>query len=156
MFEWIQSLPKEFLVVFTAALPVLELRGAIPLGVSFGFSLGKVYFLSLLGNLLPVLPLLVFFKYFFHKLEKVSFIGKFFSWWFRRVENKSKIVQRWGFWGLIIFVAIPLPVTGAWTGTVAATMCELKIRKGFLAILLGVALAGIIVSLAVKGVLSLY
>jgi len=148
----------ELKVVGVAALPIFELRGAIPLGVKLlGMSaIGKVYFLSLLGNLIPVLPLLLFFKYFFHHLENIKFIGRFFKWWFRRVEKRSKLIERWGFWGLVLFVAIPLPVTGAWTGTAAATLFEIKVKRAFLAISLGVAIAGAIVSLVVTGVVQLW
>jgi uncharacterized membrane protein len=97
--------------------------------------------------MLPVLPLLFFLKYFFHRLQKIRFVGKFFSWWFSRVERKSKIVEKWGFWGLAFFVALPLPVTGAWTGVVAATLFKLPIKKAFLAIFIGISIAGIIMSL---------
>lgn len=146
---------KQLTVVLVASLPIFELRLAIPLGViKFHLPMFQVYLLSLLGNMLPVIPLLLFFKYFVHKLEKVKFFGKFFKWWFRRVEKRSKLVDRWGFWGLILFVAVPLPITGAWTGTAAATLFEIKPKKAFLAIFIGVAIAGIIVSfvsLAVSG-----
>lgn len=148
--NWILNLSNEAKVIGMAALPVFELRGAIPLGASLGLSLGRVYFLSLLGNLIPVLPLLLFFKYFFHHLQNIKFVGKFFKWWFSRVEKKSKLVERWGFWGLVLFVAIPMPVTGAWTGTVAATLFELPVRRAFLAILIGVIIAGIVMSLLVN------
>ncbi|MFH1504093.1 MAG: small multi-drug export protein [Candidatus Omnitrophota bacterium] len=147
---------KEIAVMLIAALPIFELRLAIPLGMmKFGLPALKVYFLSLLGNMLPVLPLLLFLKYSFHKLENIKFLGKFFKWWFKRVEKKSKIVEKWGFWGLILFVAIPLPVTGAWTGTAAATLFKIRIRKAFLAILIGVAIAGIIVISLVNGAVKL-
>lgn len=145
----------ELKVVGVAALPILELRGAIPLGFSLGIPLGHLYLWALLGNLIPVLPLLLFFKYFFHHLENIKFIGKFFKWWFRRVERKTKLIERWGFWGLVLFVAIPLPVTGAWTGTAAATLFEVRIKRAFLAIFLGIAIAGVIVSLVVSGVVQL-
>jgi len=155
---WIAALPAEIKIVGVAALPIFELRGAIPIGCNIlGMSaIGKVYFLSVLGNLLPVLPLLLFFKYFYHHLENIKFIGKFFKWWFRRVEKKSKLIQHWGFWGLVLFVAIPLPVTGAWTGTVAANLFEIKVKRAFLAILFGVIIAGVIVSLVVSGVVQLW
>lgn len=145
----------ELKVVGVAALPILELRGAIPLGFSLGIPLGRLYLWALLGNLIPVLPLLLFFKYFFHHLENIKFIGKFFKWWFRRVERKTKLIERWGFWGLVLFVAIPLPVTGAWTGAAAATLLEVRIKRAFLAIFLGIAIAGVIVSLVVSGVVQL-
>ncbi len=139
---------KEIATIFIAALPILELRAAIPVGIiKFHLSIPKVYLLSLLGNLLPVIPLLFFFKYFFHKLKNIKLIGKFFKWWFESVKRRSKIVERWGFWGLVLFVSIPLPITGAWTGTVAATLFDIKIRKAFLAITIGVLLAGVIVTL---------
>jgi len=139
---------KEACTALVATLPIFELRLAIPLGVlKFNLPLIKVYFLALGGNLLPVLPLLLFFKYFFHKLEKIKFIGKLFGWWFKSVHKRSKVVRKWGFWGLILFVAIPLPVTGAWTGTIAATLVEMRTRKAFVAIAIGVAIAGIIMSI---------
>ena len=139
---------KEVVIILVATLPVFELRLAVPLGIiKYNLPPAQVYILSLLGNLIPVIPLLLFYKYFFHKLEHIKFVGKFFRWWFRRVERKSKIVERWGFWGLAIFVSIPLPVTGAWTGTVAATLVEMRIRKAFLAIAIGVAIAGIIMTI---------
>ncbi|MCK4912245.1 MAG: small multi-drug export protein [Candidatus Omnitrophica bacterium] len=156
--SWIVALPDEIKIAGVAALPIFELRGAIPIGCNIlGISaIGKVYFLSILGNLVPVLPLLLFFKYFFHHLENIKFIGKFFKWWFCRVEKKSKLIERWGFWGLVLFVAIPLPVTGAWTGTVAANLFEIKVKRAFLAILLGVVIAGVIVSLIVSGIVQLW
>jgi len=150
-------LSKKGVIVLTAALPVFELRLAIPLGViKFDLPWPEVYFLALLGNLIPVIPLLIFFRFFFHELENIKFFGKFFKWWFGRIHRNSKLVEKWGFWGLILFVCIPLPVTGAWTGTVAATLFEIKIKKAFLAIAIGVAIAGLIVSSIVGGFRSFY
>ena len=144
-------------IVLAASLPIFELRLAIPLGViKFHLPVLQVYFLSLLGNMLPVIPLLLFFKCFFHKLETVKFFGKFFKWWFGRVEKKSKLVEHWGFWGLILFVAVPLPITGAWTGTAAATLFEIRPKKAFLAIFIGVAIAGVIVSFVSSAVNGMF
>ena len=154
--EWILALPKEWAVVVVAMLPVFELRGSIPLGVSFHLPLIKVYLFSLLGNMIPVIPLLLFYRFFFHKLADLKFIGRFFRWWFARVERRSEAVRKWGFWGLVLFVSIPLPVTGAWTGTVAATLVDMNLKKAFWAILLGVCIAGCIVSLVVTGVIELW
>lgn len=146
----------ELLIFFTGMLPVSELRGAIPLGLKMGVSFPQVFILAFLGNIIPVLPLLFLFKYFFHRLKGVKIVGDFLRWWFRNVERRSKIVKRWGFWGLVFFVSLPLPVTGAWTGTVAATLFELKTKRAFLAILLGVFIAGLIVSLVSSGVIKLF
>ncbi|MFH1768264.1 MAG: small multi-drug export protein [Candidatus Omnitrophota bacterium] len=113
-------------------------------------------FFSLIGNILPVIPLLFIFKHFFHKLEGTKVIGGFFKWWFGSVSRRSRVVDKWGFWGLVLFVAIPLPVTGAWTGTVAATLFNFEMKKGFIAISLGVIIAGIIVTLASLGIGSFW
>lgn len=135
-------------VIAVATLPIFELRLAIPLGLFvFHLPLVTVFILSLIGNIIPILPLLLFYKYFFHRLQRLRYIGKFFSWWFKHVEHKSKSIERWGFWGLVIFVAIPLPGTGAWTGVLAATLYKMDIKKAFLANALGVIFAGIIVSI---------
>jgi len=148
---------KELTIVLVAMLPILELRGAIPLGIlgedvrlfgihGFGMHPLKVYMLALLGNMIPVYWLLVFLKKFFHRLQTMRFVGKFFKWWFASVERRSGIIQRWGFWGLVCFVAIPLPVTGAWTGAAAATLLEIDTKKACIAIFLGVACAGFIMT----------
>ncbi len=141
-------LSKELSIVVIAMLPVFELRLAIPVAMLY-FKMGwcQAILLSLLGNIAVIVPLLLFFKYFFHRLEKVPFLGVVFQWWFRRVEKKSNIVRQWGFWGLVAFVAIPLPGTGAWTGAVAATLIEMSTKKAFFAIITGVIIAGIIITM---------
>ena len=146
IYNWILNLPEEVAVVIMGTLPVFELRLAIPVGI-IKFHLGavNVYFLSVLGNLLPVLPLLFFFKCFFHRLADIRVIGKFFEWWFKSVERRSEIIRKWGFWGLVCFVAIPLPVTGAWTGTAAAALFGMRTKRAFLAITIGVLISGVIV-----------
>ncbi len=134
-------------IIAVAMLPIFELRLAIPLGLFvFHLPLVTVFTLSIIGNCIPILPLLLFFKYFFQAIQSWRYIGKFFRWWFKHVEHKSKSIERWGFWGLVIFVGIPLPGTGAWTGVLAATLYKMEIKKAFLANALGVILAGIIVS----------
>ena len=139
---------KEMATIFIAALPILELRAAIPVGIiKFNLHFTRVFLLSVFGNLLPVMPLLLFLKYFFHKLQYIKFIGGFFKWWFASVQRRSGIIEKWGFWGLVCFVSIPLPVTGAWTGTAAATLFEINTKKAFLAISLGVIMAGIIMTI---------
>jgi len=148
IYNWISGLPKEAAVFLMATLPVFELRLAVPVGIiSFHLCPVKVYFLALLGNLMPVLPLLFLFKSFFHKLAKIRFIGPLFKWWFASVDKRSSLVKKWEFWGLVLFVAVPLPVTGAWTGSLAAVLADLEWKKSFLAICLGVMTAGILVSI---------
>ncbi|MCP4653176.1 MAG: small multi-drug export protein [Candidatus Omnitrophica bacterium] len=145
---------SKWLILLIAASPLVELRGAIPIGIAKGFNVWQVFGLALLGNTLPILPLLFFLKWAQKKLEAVKGIGKILRWWFDRVERKSKVVEKYGFWGLVLFVSIPLPGTGVWSGSVAATLLEFKTAKAFFAIFIGMAIAACLVTLASLGVFS--
>jgi len=140
---------NEFITFFTAALPLSELRGAIPLAIlKYGFSPYKAFIISALGNILPVLPLLV-------GLEKISeylshkfyWFNRFFSWLFERTREKHKDhFHYWGDLALFIFVAIPLPLVGAYSGVVAAFVFGIPLKRAFWSIVLGVLAAGLIVT----------
>ncbi|UCD15503.1 MAG: small multi-drug export protein [Candidatus Omnitrophota bacterium] len=147
---------NELLIFLVSASPVVELRGAIPIGIAKGLSLGKVFVFALAGNLLPIPLLLLFFRWVVTRLEHLRPIEKIFKWWFRRVEKKSKIVETYGFWGLVFFVSIPFPGTGAWTGSVAATLFNFRMKKAIVAISLGVLLAAIFVTLGSMGLVKLW
>jgi uncharacterized membrane protein len=136
---------KEIAVVIVAALPVSELRGALPLALTMGFSPYKAYCLSFLGNLIPVMPLLFLLQPVSNRLRHIKIFEKFFGWLFERTRKKATLVERFEALGLILFVAIPLPVTGAWTGCVAATLFKIRFRYAFLSIAAGVLIAGLIV-----------
>ena len=136
---------KEIAVVVLAALPIAELRGAIPLALAMGFSPTKAYILSFIGNLIPVIPLLFLLQPVANKLRHIKIFERFFNWLFERTRRKASLVEKFEVLGLILFVAIPLPITGAWTGCVAATLFKIRFRYALLAILLGVLIAGFIV-----------
>ncbi|MFH1093910.1 MAG: small multi-drug export protein [Candidatus Omnitrophota bacterium] len=158
MSEWflntLGDLPPQWLVVIVSAMPVSELRGAIPIGIMLGLAPIKVFVLAILGNLIPVVPLLYLLEPVSAKLRKFSCFKKFFDWLFERTRKKSKLIEKYELIGLIIFVAIPLPMTGAWTGCVAASMLKLDKKLSFFAVAAGVAVAAVIVSvltLSAKG-----
>jgi uncharacterized membrane protein len=143
---------KKVALILIAALPIFELRLSVPLGIiKFQLPPWEVFFLSILGNMLPVIPLLLFLRWAVVRLEHIKGIGKFLKWWFDRAEKKSKAVETYGFWGLVILVAIPLPGTGAWTGCAAATLFNFKLPKALLAIFLGVIIAGVIMVFGSNG-----
>lgn len=144
----------EVLTFLVAAAPVFELRGAIPLGLTQGLSLSKVLFLAIIGNLFVIMPLLYGLRLIAHRLEDISGIGKLLHWWFQRVGEKSYTVKKYGFWGLVFLVAIPLPGTGAWTGAACATLLNFEVKRAFYAISLGVLIAGVIVTLLSLGILT--
>ena len=145
------EMSERFITFFTAMLPILELRGAIPLGIlKLGLSAKEAYILSVIGNLIPVIPLLLFLESGSNFLKRYRWGDKFFTWLFAHTRRRSRLVEKYESLGLMLFVAIPLPITGAWTGSVAAFLFGIRFRYAFLAIILGVLLAGIIVLLATK------
>jgi len=139
------SFNKEIAVIVLGALPVSELRGAIPLALSMGFSPLKAYLLAFTGNLIPVVPLLFLLQPISDRLRHIKIFERFFNWLFERTRRKASLIEKFEALGLILFVAIPLPITGAWTGCVAATLFKIRFRYAFLSIVVGVILAGLIV-----------
>ena len=140
-----------------AMLPIAELRGAIPIALGvYDLSVPTSYFLSVVGNLIPVVFVLLWLEpvsVFLRKKSKA--FEKFFNWLFERTRKKfTKKYEKWGYFALILFVAIPLPVTGAWTGSIAAFLFGIPFKKAFPLIIVGVLIAGIVVTLASLGVLS--
>lgn len=152
------GLPKEAVVLIIAALPVSELRGAIPAALMFGFTPLKAYCIAFIGNVIPVIPLLFLLEPVSNWLRKFPVLKNFFEWLFERTKRKAGLVEKFEAIGLILFVAIPIPVTGAWTGCVAATLFKIRFRYAFPSICMGIALAGLIVisvAMAGKSLLSL-
>jgi len=147
-------LPDWLMTVVAAALPVSEVRGAIPLAIGmYGYAPWQAYLLSVLGNLLPVIPLLLFLGPVSDYLRRFSWGDRFFSWLFARTRRRYiQDHENFGLTALAIFVAIPLPMTGAWTGCAVAFLLGFRFWPAFAAISSGVMLAGIIVTAAVVGV----
>ena len=145
--HWLKGLPQEFVVMIVGALPISELRGAIPLGLYLGMPILKAFFWGVLGNIIFIAPALFLFEPISNFLRKFKIWSRFFEWLFERTKKNSDAIQKYEALGLVIFVAIPLPMTGAWSGVIAASLFKIKFRYAFLAIVLGVIAAGIIVSL---------
>ena len=145
--EWIFKLPKEYAVIMVGMLPIFELRGAIPLGFYLNLPIFKTFILAVIGNLIPVIPILFLLKPLSETLRRFFLFKKFFNWLFEHTQKKSEIIQKYEALGLAIFVAIPLPMTGAWTGAVAASLFKIKFKYAFWAITIGVLIAGILVTL---------
>ncbi len=147
--------PPRLATVFIAMLPIFELRGAIPYAFGRGLSWHEAYLFAVAGNFIPVIPILFL-------LERVSNIlmkrysswDRFFTWLFKRTRRKGKLIERFETLGLVLFVAIPLPVTGAWTGCVAAYLFKIPRKLAIPAIIGGILIAGAVVSLACLGVIS--
>ena len=141
------GIPQEAIIVIISALPVVELRLALPIAINvFHMAWYKAYCLAVIGNLLPV-PILLLFLDSLAKVVSRSEIGRrVVDWVFERTRRQGKNIERYERIGLTLFVAIPLPVTGAWTGSIAAFLLGLRFRYAFLSILVGVIIAGAIVT----------
>lgn len=141
------ELNRELIVLLVSMMPVFELRGAIPLAIlHFDMPVASAFFLSWVGNLIPVLPIIYFLEPIRRALSRIKVFDRFFRWLYARTYRRSKNVMRLGAIGLCLFVAIPLPVTGAWTGSVVAILFDIKPRYAFPSIILGVTIAGLVVT----------
>jgi len=151
----LQGIPPWVIVVIISALPILELRGGIPIAIfTLNMSWPEAIFFSILGNMLPVPFILWFLGPVSKFLSRWKIFDKFFQWLFARARRKSKAVERYEALGLILFVGIPLPVTGAYTGSIAAYLFGISFKRAMLFIFIGVLCASVIVSLASLGILG--
>lgn len=147
---------KIIITLFISMVPVIELRGAIPIATGMGLSPLIAIPLAIVGNLIPVPFIIVFIKKIFAWMRRVSpklngIVDKMEA---KAEKNKAKVLK-YAFWGLAIFVAIPLPGTGAWTGALVAAMLDMPLKKAFPSIVIGVLSAGIIISFVSYGAAAL-
>jgi uncharacterized membrane protein len=147
---------EEFLTFFIAMLPVSELRGAIPFGVHQGIVLWKVLLLSFFGNLLPVVPLSFLLNRIFNFLSRFEKGKKVTDWLVARTRSRSQVIAVYKTLGLIVFVGIPLPITGAWTGTLASIIFQLKFKYYITGVICGVIIASFVVTMLTLGVRTFF
>jgi len=149
MIEYLINLgiAKELIVVIISALPVVELRGALPVAINvFHMPWYWAFCLAVFGNMLPVPILLMFFESLAKIVSKVEIGRKLVDWVFRHTRRHEKMIQKYEWLGLMLFVAIPLPMTGAWTGAIIAFILGMRFTYALLSILCGVIIAGAIVT----------
>ncbi len=135
-------------------IPVLELRAAIPFGVSQGLSALDAFFASLVGNMLPVPFIILFIQRAFACLRTNPRWGLVIDRLEKKAHLKGRLVTKYRLWGLCLLVAIPLPGTGAWTGALVASVLGMRLKDALIAIFLGVLLAGAIVLFATYGFMT--
>lgn len=151
----LRDLPPELTTFLIATLPVSELRGAIPVGIGAGgLSWPVAYISAVLGNFLPVPFLLLGLEPVSRWLRRWPIWERFFTWLFERTRRRGVMVERYEALGLMLFVSIPLPITGAWTGCAAAFVFGIRHRLAFPAVLAGILLSGTVVTLATMGVIG--
>lgn len=146
---------KNILYIFLCSMvPIIELRGAIPMGAALDIPFYINYIISVVGNMLPVPFILLFIRHILHWMKKIPKLDKIAAWIENKAEKNKAKVLKYATFGLYIFVAIPLPGTGAWTGALVASMLDMRMKRSIPAILLGVMTAGVIMSLASYGAIG--
>ena len=138
----------------TAMMPILEIRGAIPVGVASGLDPWLAFAVGFVGNMLPIPILILLTRKIIEWLKKYNMLVKLTAWLENKGSKGAQKVQKYSFWGLFILVAIPLPGTGAWTGALVASLLDMRLKRALPAIAMGVASAGLIVLLVTYGVIS--
>lgn len=152
---FLQILSPELKAMIISAIPVIEIRGAIPVGISLGMAPIYTLVLCYIGSMIPAPILLIGIRPIFDALGKVKWIGKILDHLSTKSMKKSKNIQAYGFAGLVLFVAIPLPGTGVWSGALAASLLNMRIKSSLLAIAIGNLIAGTIITLISTGVFKL-
>ena len=145
------TIPKELTVFAISVMPVLELRGGLIAARLLEMDVLRAFFFCFVGNMLPIPFILLFIRKIFDWMRKWKHFGKIILKLEGKAEKHRKTIEKYGAWGLLILVAVPLPGTGAWTGALVAALMRLKIKKSLPVIALGVLTAGIIVSLIMYG-----
>ena len=143
-------------VFFISMVPIFELRGAIPIGLGMGLPMLPTFIIAVLGNTLPVPFLILFSQKVLRWLAGVKKIGPFFQKIIDKAEGKAKTFGHYELLALFAFVAIPLPGTGAWTGSLIAAILQLNWKKALPVIFLGIVAAGVIMSVATAGVFGAF
>lgn len=151
------TIGKIITTFFISMVPVIELRGAIPYATGMGLAPEIAIPVAMIGNLIPIPFIILFIKKIFAWMRKVSpkLNGVVDKMEAKAEKNKEKVL-RYAFWGLTIFVAIPLPGTGAWTGALVAAMLDMPLKKAFPSVVLGVLIAGTVVAFVSYGAAEIF
>ena len=152
--ELLGGLGKEVIVFIISMLPILELRGGLIAAALLKVDFLPGYLFSIIGNILPIPIVLLFLEKIFNLLKKIKKIDKFIIKIEKKIMSKKGQIEKYGYLGLLLFVGIPLPGTGAWTGSALAVFLHLDKKKSFTTILLGIILASIIMSILSYGILD--
>ena len=145
------KIPAELIAFIVSLFPILELRGGLIAANLLGVKLIPAFVICFIGNMLPIPFILLFIEKIFDWLRNKKGLGKVVRYCEKKADKHKDKIDKYGWWGLFILVAIPLPGTGGWTGALVAALMRLKIKKSLPAIAVGVLAAGVIVSLIMYG-----
>ena len=148
------GLSKEVVIFIISLFPILELRGGMLAASLLHVPFVSALIICIIGNLVPIPFILMFLEFILKLFGKWKFTSKFVKWLEKKVASKRGQIDKYGYLGLILFVGIPLPGTGAWTGSLLAVMLGLDRKKSFICIILGVLIASVIMSIVSYGILG--
>ncbi len=157
--EWFTAtlsdyISREAVIFIISMLPILELRGGLLAAKLLGVGILQAIPICVLGNIIPIPFILLFIKKILQWMKKVKAFAPIALWLEKKAMGKSDKIKKYEFWGLVLFVGIPLPGTGGWTGSLIAALLDVDIKKASLAILLGIAIATVIMSFISYGLLG--
>jgi uncharacterized membrane protein len=155
MIQSMDTLSKTLMTALISMIPVIELRGALPIAMHAGLPWYLAYPAAVIGNMLPLPFIVMFIRKIFNFLKAKTKLGGIVARLETRAEKKMPSIRKYEFWGLAVFVAIPLPGTGGWTGALIAAMMDMRLKKALPSIFIGVLLAGAVVTLLAYGLGSL-
>lgn len=147
------TVSREMIVFIVSLLPILELRGGIIAGFAMGMDWLPTFIIAYIGNLLPIPFILLFIRFIFKVLKKTP-LRRLVEWCEKKADAKSDKIRKYAYWGVYLFVALPLPGTGAWMGALISALLNMDPKKTFPVIMVGVLTAGIIVSVLSFGILG--
>lgn len=159
LFDWLTTTAfGEFcFTVLVSMIPVVELRGGIPFGVAAGLSVPAAYLAAVIGNLIPIPFIIVYIRRIFQWMRShMPRLNRLVDALERKAHLKGRLVSKYKYLGLAIFVAIPLPGTGAWTGALIAAFLDMPLRRAIPSVLLGVLVAGVLISILTFGVTNIF
>ncbi len=147
---------KQLVVFFISLMPILELRGGLLAASLLKMDPVESYIIAIIGNILPIPFILLFINKILEWMRnsKIGFINTFANWLYKKVDKHKEPIEKYGFWGLVLFVGIPLPGTGAWTGCLIASVLNMNRKKAFLAAVIGVFMASIIMMIISFGIVG--
>ncbi len=147
---------RELIVFIISMMPVLELRGGLIAASLLGLSPLKSYIIAIIGNIIPVPFILLFINrlLLWMRRSRLRWLNSFANWLYGKVDKHKGQIEKYGFWGLVLFVGIPLPGTGAWTGCLIASVLNMDRKRAALATLIGVFMASIIMMLVSFGIIG--
>lgn len=149
-------LEPQLALLMVSMIPFIELRGGVVLGAALGMPWLEALIICIIGNVIPVPFIILFGRWMMNWMEKTKMFGPLVRKYKKKVLSKADVIHKYGPWGLMLFVGIPLPGTGVWSGSVLALLLDLRLKSAIPAILAGVVLAGIIMTVGSHSIIGVF